>query len=58
MNEVVKETWSNLEASGLSLLQDFYKKSQEAGVVAEFYSKNLVSQTMKLLNLPKIGELI
>ena len=39
MNEVVKETWSNLEASGLSLLKDFCKKSQEAGVVAEFTQK-------------------
>ncbi len=39
INEVVKDTWSNLEASGLSLLKNFCKKSQEAGVVAEFTQK-------------------
>ncbi len=38
-NEVVKETWSNIEASGLSVLQDFCEKSKEAGVVAEFTQK-------------------
>ena len=39
MDEVVKETWSNLEAASLSLLQDFCEQAKKAGVVAEFTQK-------------------
>lgn len=39
MDQVVKETWSNIEEAGLSLLKDFGEKAQKAGVVAEFTQK-------------------
>ncbi len=36
MDEVVKETWSNIEEAGLSLLKNFCEQAQKVGVVAEF----------------------
>ncbi len=39
MDQVVKETWSSIEEAGLSLLQDFGKKAQKAGIAAEFTQK-------------------
>ena len=39
MDEVVKETWSNLEAASLSLLQDFCEQAKKAGVSAELTQK-------------------
>ena len=39
MDEVVKETWANIEQAGLSLLQDFCEEAKKAGVVTEFTQK-------------------
>jgi len=39
MDKVIKETWSNIEEAGLSLLQDFREEARKAGIVAEFTQK-------------------
>ena len=35
MDQVIKETWSSIEESGLSLLQDFCEKAQKVGIDTE-----------------------
>ena len=39
MDKVIKETWSNIEETGLNLLQDFVEQAQKVGIVAEFTQK-------------------